>query len=279
MTGVGIVMVHVEQMGQVWKFRMARSIAGRPLYFTSAYWVDGLLVDTGCAHTADDFLDVMKDFPVKLIVNTHSHEDHIGANAVLSSYYHCPIMVHESGIRALASTHNARLKPYQHVMWGRPRQSRALPVPEVVETDHHQFRILYTPGHCSDHICLLEANLGWLFCGDAFLGGRDRALRRDYNIWQIISSLKFLVGFGPRVLFPGSGTVKEGAEQELYSKIAYLEDMGHRALEYARLGWSRRRIARKLFGREMTINYITLGHFSGKNLVRSFLDDYDFSES
>ena len=272
-------MVHVEQMGQVWKFRMARSVAGRPLYFTSAYWVDGLLVDTGCAHTADEFLDVMKDFPVKLIVNTHSHEDHIGANAVLSSYYHCPIMVHESGIRALASTHNARLKPYQHVMWGRPSQSTALPVPEVVETDHHQFRVLYTPGHCSDHICLLEANLGWLFCGDAFLGGRDRALRRDYNIWQIISSLKYLVGFAPRVLFPGSGTVKEGAEQELYSKIAYLEDMGDRALECARLGWSRRRIARKLFGREMTINYITLGHFSGKNLVRSFLDDYDLSES
>lgn len=257
---------------------MARVVAGRPLYFTSAYWVDGLLIDTGCAHTADEFLEVIKEFPVNLIVNTHSHEDHIGGNALFSALYNCPIMVHEKGIGALASASSVKLKPYQHVMWGRPRNSRAVPVSDVVETDHYRFQVLYTPGHCRDHICLLESEHKWLFCGDAFLGGKDRALRRDYNIWQIISSLKSLAGLEPELLFPGSGSVKDGAAEELYSKIAYLEEMGQRVLQCARLGWSRRRIVRKLFGREMAINYITLGHFSGKNLVRSYLDDFDVDE-
>jgi len=266
-------MVDAEQIGPVWKFRMARVVAGRPLYFTSAYWVDGLLIDTGCAHTAEEFVEILKEFPVNLIVNTHSHEDHIGGNALLSALYNCPIMVHERGIDALAAANSAPLKPYQHVMWGRPRNSKAVSIPDVVETDHYRFQVVYTPGHCRDHVCLMELTQKWLFCGDAFLGGKDRALRRDYDIWQIISSLKSLADLGPELLFPGSGSVKEGAKEELHSKIAYLEEMGRRVLEYTALGWSRRRIVRKLFGREMAINYITLGHFSGKNLVRSYLDD------
>lgn len=36
-------MIHVEQHGPVTAIRMARSLLGRPVYWTAAYWVDGLL--------------------------------------------------------------------------------------------------------------------------------------------------------------------------------------------------------------------------------------------
>lgn len=38
-------------------------------------------------------------------------------------------------------------------------------------------------------------------------------------------------------------------------------------------GLSHSRTRKELFGKEILLNYITLGHFSGRNLVRSFIED------
>jgi hypothetical protein len=45
-------MIQIEQVGEVKKFRMARSILGQALYYTTCYWLDGLVIDTGCSYTA-----------------------------------------------------------------------------------------------------------------------------------------------------------------------------------------------------------------------------------
>jgi len=266
-------MFEVEKIGAVTKYRMARSVYGVPLYFTTAYKVGGLLIDTGCAHTAKSMCRALRNERIDMIVNTHSHEDHIGANADLALQHRCPILAHESALGALASTDKSRLRTYQKVIWGRPKPSRAEAISAVVETEKYRFQVVYTPGHSGDHISLFESEQGWLFCGDAYVGGKDRALREDYHVWQIIDSLKTMAKLEPSVLFPGGGTVKENAAAELYSKISYLEKMGQKVLDRAARGQSKRQIAKELFGRELPIAYITLGHFSGKKLVRSFLDD------
>jgi len=49
-------MIKVEQINAVRKFQMARSFLGRVLYFTAAYWVDGMMVDTGCAYTVQELV-------------------------------------------------------------------------------------------------------------------------------------------------------------------------------------------------------------------------------
>ena len=41
------------------------------------------MVDTGCAHTHKELLKALEGRPVERIVNTHTHEDHIGANGAL----------------------------------------------------------------------------------------------------------------------------------------------------------------------------------------------------
>ena len=82
-------MIQVDQVsgeGEVIRLRVARKLVGRSAYFTAAYWVDGLLVDTGCAHTARQLSQAVKDWHVTQIVNTHSHEDHIGANAAVAAF-------------------------------------------------------------------------------------------------------------------------------------------------------------------------------------------------
>ena len=62
------------------------------------------------------------------------------------------------------------------------------------------------------------------------------------------------------------------ARERLRSRSpAYLEDLGERVRALRDRGLSPRRICRRLFGRPLPINYLTLGHFSGMHLVRSYL--------
>lgn len=270
-------MIHIEQIGEVRKYRLARTIAGRGLYFTAAYWVDGLMIDTGCAYTVRELLESLDNLPVRSIVNTHSHEDHIAGNAALQAKFGAEVLAHPEALPILAQPRKKRLRPYQLVMWGYPEPSDAKAIGNVVETQRHCFEVIHTPGHSPDHICLYEPKQGWLFTGDVYVGGRDRALRADYNVWQIIDSLKRLASLDVKILFPGSGSARESPHEELLLKIKYLEETGQRVLALHRQGWSRRRIRRGLFGREMSIAYYTLGHFSGRNLVRSYIEDRPYT--
>jgi glyoxylase-like metal-dependent hydrolase (beta-lactamase superfamily II) len=267
-------MISIENFGEVRGFRLARSILGHGLYFTAAYWVDGMMVDTGCCYTVTELVSALDTLRVDRIVNTHGHEDHIGANAAISRKFGCEILAHPLAIPVLSTPQNQKhLNPYQIVMWGYPEPSSATPLPERIETPHHTFNVIHTPGHSPDHICLHEPREGWLFGGDTYIGGRDRALRADYNVWQIIASLKTLSRLDIDLIFTGSGNVRKNGSVALKEKIAYLESIGEQALELHRKGLSYRRIRRKLFGRELLIAYVTLGQFTGKHLVRSLIED------
>jgi len=267
-------MIFVEDVEEIRKFRLARTLFGRGLYYTGAYWMDGLIIDTGCTYTVQELVSALDGVKIDLIVNTHSHEDHIGANAALMRRFGAKIVIHPLGLEVLSSPRGRQpLKPYQQVMWGYPDPSEGTAIGETVETETHRFEVIHTPGHSPDHICLYEPERGWLFSGDAYIGGRDRALRADYNIWQVIDSLKKLVKLDMTFLFTGSGRVRRNVRTELMEKIHYLEDMAEKVLELYRRGVSYGRIRRELFGLELPISYLTLGHFSGKNLVRSVVED------
>jgi glyoxylase-like metal-dependent hydrolase (beta-lactamase superfamily II) len=267
-------MIQVEPVAgarEVVKLRLARALLGRPYYFTAAYWVDGLLIDTGCAHTARHLSAVVRQWPVRQIVNTHSHEDHIGANAQVQALCRCPIFAHADALPILQNPRLQPLQPYRRLFWGWPKPSTGEPIGAWVETEDLRFQVIPTPGHSPDHVCLFEPERGWLFSGDAYIGGEDRALRAGYDIHGIIASLKTLAELPVRIIFSGSGTVRENGGQPLRTKIAYLEDLGDRIRALHDEGLSPRRIRRRLFGRELPLTYLTLGHFSGTRLVHSYL--------
>jgi len=266
-------MVLVDRKGNVRVFRLARTMFGRGLYFTGAYFVDGLMVDTGCAYSATELVKALGDAAVSTIVNTHSHEDHIGANAALQRRFGAEIMVHPDGLPFVQEPRRRRLRPYQRFFWGYPEGSAARPLGESVSSEHHRFEVIQAPGHSSDHVCLYEPAHGWLFTGDAYVGGKDRVLRADFNIWKIIGTLKKLAKLDIELLFTGSGSVRKNGRQEIVTKIEYLEELGQRVLDLHAKGWSHRRIRQKLFGRQDWIAYVTLGHYGGWNLVRSYVED------
>jgi glyoxylase-like metal-dependent hydrolase (beta-lactamase superfamily II) len=261
----------IETAEQVVRLRVARRLPGLASYHTAAYWVDRLLVDTGCAHTAAQLVLALGELGVDQVVNTHSHEDHIGANARVQERFGCPVLAHPDALPTLENPGLQKLQLYRRLYWGRPTAASCQAVGEWVETRRFRFQVIHTPGHSPDHICLFEAGQGWLFSGDAYIGGEDRALREGYDIYGIISSLRTLAALPVQTIFSGSGSVRTQGAQHLRAKIDYLEDLGRRIRSLEEEGLSPRRIRARLLGAEPAISYLTLGHFSGSRLVRSYL--------
>lgn len=264
-------MIEVERVEEVTKIRMANRLFGRPLYYTAAYWVDGLLIDTGCPRTSQELLSVIEELGLERIVNTHSHEDHIGGNAILQEGFGMEILAHPLALPILSDPKRLHLQLYRRFIWGSPASSQGSPIGEVVTTGHYSFEIIYTPGYSEDHISLYEPRQGWLFTGDAYIGGLDKALQADSDICAIISSLKRLSALSTKRLFQGSGTVRDDPQEAIEKKAEYLEDLGEKVWQLHGQGLSPKEIRDRLFGRELPIAYWTRGHFSELNLVRSYL--------
>jgi glyoxylase-like metal-dependent hydrolase (beta-lactamase superfamily II) len=261
--------------GDVTRFDLARTLVGKGRYWTTAYLVDDWLVDTGCAFTAPELVKWLADKSLAGIVNTHTHEDHIGANGPLQrERVGLPIRAHPLALPVLADPHGLQLlHPYRRVLFGWPKPSQGQPVSdgEVIETSRYHFQVVYTPGHSRDHICLYEPNQGWLFTGDLFVGGRDRALREGCDIWTIIASLKRIASLQAQRLFPASARVRDNPTKEIAAKIEQLEELGERVLALHRQGRSEDQIVYALLGGPMLIEFITLGNFSRRWLVHSYL--------
>jgi glyoxylase-like metal-dependent hydrolase (beta-lactamase superfamily II) len=272
-------MLKITRYGDVTRFDLARTLAGRGRYWTTAYLLDGLLVDTGCRYSAPELVRALADIPLVRIVNTHSHEDHIGANGRLQRQREgLEILAHPLALPVLADPRRTQpLQPYRRLFWGWPEPSKGQPISDgaLIETEHYSFQVIYTPGHSPDHLCLYESRQGWLFSGDLFIGGRDRALRAGYDIWHIIASLKRIAGLPAAMLFPGSARVRDNPAQALEAKISYLEELGERVLELQRQGRDVPAIVRAVCGRPMPIEFLTLGHFSRRQLVLSYLKTKD----
>lgn len=272
-------MLRVHDHAGVTRFDLARTLGGRGRYWTAAYLIDDVLVDSGCAHTSGELLERIAPGSIGAILNTHTHEDHIGANGLLQLRDPgVSIRAHPDGLPVLSAPRTRlRLQPYQRVMWGWPDPCEGLPVKdgESVETTGFRFQAIFTPGHADDHMCFLEQDRGWLFTGDLFVGGRERALRVDYDVWGIIASLKKIARLDPAIMFPGSAQVREKPRRELETKISYLEELGGQILDQHRRGRSVRQIVKALLGPPLLLEAITLGHFSRAALVRSYLNRVD----
>lgn len=146
---------------------------------------------------------------VERIVCTHSHTDHSPGAAVLSARTGASVL----GMPAPS------VDCYQDETY---RPGRVLQDCERVEGDDFALTALHTPGHASNHVCLLLEAGGLLFTGDHLMSGSTVViLPPDGSMRQYLDSLRRLRELPVRDLAPGHGAVIQGAVAEIDRVIAH----------------------------------------------------------
>jgi glyoxylase-like metal-dependent hydrolase (beta-lactamase superfamily II) len=264
-------LIEVDHLGEVTRIKMGREYQGRVLYWTAACLVDGLLIDTGCPHTSEELTRFVEGQRLDLAVNTHHHEDHVGANHLLQERFKVPIMASRESAPLIAQP--AELRQYQELVWGHPVPTKVDILPRQVETESHRFEVIGTPGHCTGHVAFVEMTKGWCFTGDLFISREPRAMRSEEDIYEIARSMKKLVDLQTEklILFTGLGNVVDDGREALQSCIDYIHGLSRRARELESQGLSTISMVNHIFGRESVLAGLTDGHISSENVVRALL--------
>jgi glyoxylase-like metal-dependent hydrolase (beta-lactamase superfamily II) len=257
-------MIKIASYGDVQQIDMSISFFGKQLFPINSYIVETLLIDTGAANLSREFLEMIEPYPIKNVVNTHAHPDHIGSN------YAFPfVFVHQKGFEQLK---NPKLEmQIQKFLYGLPEPSTPKEVPSSLQAGAYHFQVLYTPGHSPDHISLYEPDQKWAFTGDLLLWGPTREVYIDVKIFDAIQSLRRLADLDIDVLFPGHGPPFKNPKKALTKQVGILEDYEMQVRELHERGWNAEEIRNHLFGRERMYVYLCGGKFSALNLVRSYL--------
>jgi len=139
-----------------------------------AHEIDGLVIDPGPASCLDALLAGLGDTTPRALLLTHVHLDHAGASGVLVRRFpELVVYVHELGAphlvdpSKLVASASRLYGDDMERMWGEvapvPEANvRALSGGEVAAG----FRVEYTPGHASHHVCYLHEETGEAYVGD-----------------------------------------------------------------------------------------------------------------
>ena len=272
-------MIETDKFEEVTQIKMSREINGKPVYWVSAYLVDGLLIDTGCSYTADELIEFLDDKKVDLAVNTHFHEDHTGANKVLMDKLGIDIFAHPDSVKRISE--KIELYPYQETVWGYPEPTVVKPVPDEIKTDNYTFQVIETPGHSIGHIALVELSKGWCFSGDIFAREMPKFIRPEEDVREMIKSMRSLISLPCErlVLLTSVGKIVEDGRESLSACIDNLSELAARVNALEKNGFGIGQIMDEVFGGEHNFSAITNNQYSTYNFVKSLLkcDNYNIS--
>lgn len=159
---------------------------------------------------------------VKLILNTHAHFDHIGANAFLTEKLKTPVAVHQLEADYLkepaistGAFQSSGVEPFEAQM--------VLNESEKLFFGESEASVLLTPGHSPGSLSFLVEDS--LFCGDLiFRGSVGRTDLPGGSANQLRESLRHIAQLrGDLVIYPGHGpttTLKKELENNPYLRQA-----------------------------------------------------------
>lgn len=205
---------------------------------TSAYLLEAdepALVETGPTTSAETVVEGLGSLGVgpddlAHIVVTHIHLDHAGgAGAVAPHFPGATVWVHERGAphlvdpaRLMASATRIYGEERLHELFGPvhplpAERVRSLTDGDRIDLGGRSLEALYTPGHASHHVCLLDSLSGGVFVGDAlgvFLPDvrilRPATPPPEFHLEQSVESINRVLQREPsRLLFSHFGPAED----------------------------------------------------------------------
>ncbi len=183
------------------------------------------LIDSGfVAHAQQTAAWVHEHTPqLALVINTHWHSDHVGANALLQA------MGAGIAASALDAQAIARRDPGCCVAeyLDQPVAAYAVDKPlhdtQVLRLGDADWEILHTPGHVPGHLSLWQPDERLLVVGDALsdydVGWVNRALDGPDAAATALASLQRLADLAPRVLLPSHGPIPADPDAALATAL------------------------------------------------------------
>jgi recombination protein RecT len=153
---------------------------------------------------------------IKAIVCTHSHPDHSPGAAPLQA-----LCTHKPPILGLASKPtaraNSRFTPERELVDGEKLVLQGIGVEGEIT---HTLRVVHTPGHAANHLCLVLEEDGLLFSGDHVLNGSTTVIDPpDGHMGDYLDSLDKLAATceagGIEFILPAHGHVLGFAHQAI----------------------------------------------------------------
>jgi glyoxylase-like metal-dependent hydrolase (beta-lactamase superfamily II) len=249
---------------------MTSTFLGIPIYKVNAFFVDGLLIDTGFTFGQNRLMKLLDTLHPKIVVNTHHHEDHTGNNFSIRQKYGLQPLAHPKTSFYLKNP-SQWLPWYRRLVWGCPPPSEAGKLNSKIQTKNFIFLVIPTPGHSDDHVCFFEPNEGWLFSGDLFLSEQMKYLREEENVFSIMDSLKKMAALHPKKMYCSFNGLIDRPMEAIQKKIEYLENLQTGVEAGFRQGHSPLEIQRRLLGRGDRMGFFTAGEISKKNLIHAFI--------
>jgi len=145
------------------------------------------------------------DVTVELILNTHGHFDHIGANAALKKSTDASLLIHQADVRLLQMA-SLQASAYGLTAEDSPMPDRELKGGEVLKFGEQSLQVLHTPGHSPGCVCFYTEGL--LISGDTlFAGSVGRTDLPGGDHQQLLASIQQkLAGLPPQTrVLPGHG--------------------------------------------------------------------------
>ena len=184
-----------------------------------------VLIDTGYLGDVDETHRAIEAAgvalaDVSLIINTHTHCDHIGGNRSIQALSGCDIALHTVG-RHFIDTRD------DWSTWWRYFDQRAdffqctqsLEDGQLIRVGNHDFEVIYTPGHASDGIVLYHRKARLLISSDT-LWENDLAVitprvEGSTAVFRMLASLDRIAALDVQRVYPGHGHPFENFQEAL----------------------------------------------------------------
>ena len=146
-----------------------------------------------------------KELKPRLILNTHGHVDHIGANKDIKERYDIPLFIHSADSPMLESVLQSEMGMFLGAK-DSPPPNHFLDDEEKIKIGKSHLKVIHTPGHSPGSVSFLGD--GFLLSGDTlFFGGVGRTDLPGGSWQEMVNSIRNKILTMPEemIVLPGHG--------------------------------------------------------------------------